>query len=134
MLGDGKKKLPLMIILLFAMSSLFIGCAEKEGDGDNNVDDRGDNDVVFLMYYSTSSAENVTFEITLITNGTEVFNQTVTPIPGHDIYREKASGFEYWIKAKCYNDVNEISFLPNSQNSLKMGYVNGNIGLQEITD
>ena len=91
-------------------------------------------DIGFLLYYSTPSVENVSFDIIIITDGNEVFNQTVTPIPGRDIYCEKASGHEYYVKVRCNNETSEHIFIPNSQNALSLGYSYGNIGLQEVTD
>lgn len=111
------------IIFLFILS--FSGCLN---------DDESKNEIYFSIYYSSSSNENETFNLTIITNNIEVFNETVTPKPGHKIYNEKASGYEYFIKVRWNYKTSEISFTPNGQNTVSIEIVNGNIGLQEITD
>ena len=63
-----------------------------------------------------------------------MFNKTINPTIGSEIYREKASGAEYTVIVD-YNENREgIEFIPNGLNHLSLIVRTNSIELQEISD
>jgi hypothetical protein len=118
-----------LLIIIFILMTLIIfnGCL----DDDNEIND---NQIYFLLSYSTSSdiEDNVTVIITTI--NVEVFNKTIIPQKGREIYREKASESSYEVIAIWNHNITKIDFEPHGQNALSLSINNQNIQLQEITD
>ncbi|MCK5561652.1 MAG: hypothetical protein KAJ51_13705 [Thermoplasmata archaeon] len=116
-----------MIIIILMSLIMFIGCL-------GNDNGKNDSQIYFLLSYSTSSdiEDNVT--VIISTNNIEVFNDTIIPQKGSEIYREKASGNSYNVIAIWNNNITKMNFEPSGLNSLSLSIRNQQIELQEITD
>ena len=115
----------LIVILLFTIS--FTGCFSDD-------DNRGSNQIYFILYYSKNSNIEENVSVLIETQRIEVFNKTINPTIGSEIYREKASGAEYTVIVD-YNENREgIEFIPNGLNHLSLIVRTNSIELQEISD
>lgn len=115
----------IIIIILFTIS--LTGCFSDEENG-------GSDRIYFLLYYSKNSNIEKNVSVLIITKNIEVFNRTIDPTLGSEIYREKASGAEYSVIADWNNNRAGIEFVPDGSNALSLIVRNNYIELQEITD
>jgi hypothetical protein len=123
------KNLIIITICIILISIGFNGCVENEKD--NN---KKNNDIYFLLSYSRDSDIEVNISVIIITNKHEVYNETSQPKKGYEIYREKASGNDYLVKANWNNETTQIRFKPQGYNSLLLRIKNNEIKLMELTE
>lgn len=122
-------KYKILLILIIFLIIVLSGCINNQKN-DNNKNDLND-EIYFLLTYSTESdiEENVT--IIIKKGSTEILNQTLKPERGYEIYREKANGEEYNVKAIWNNRTSELSFKPKGNNTLFLIIRNNELRLSE---
>ena len=91
-------------------------------------------EIYFRLYCSHAIGDNITGNVTIETNGIEVFNSTVEFRDWATIYEEKASGHPYLVVVTVNNITRQKSFLPDGKNDLDVSVTGKDVAFQGIID
>jgi hypothetical protein len=99
------------------------------------IEEKENQNIYCLIYYSPQSVQNLTIDIIIKSNDVELMNKTMFLSPGDDIYRYKSTGFEYEVRVQWNNKTVDYLFYPHGENVLSLTIdEDGFIEFQEITD